>query len=272
MAIVHSLAIGKSVKSAGNLTYKTVRGRTIASQRITTNNSKTALQVFQRGSFSESIKSMQLVLPWINNFFEKSKYGSPRNNFLKLCKSYSLGGERNLIISGSTPLLEGFMKGIGVSVDGTPLAKTSPYTSYGSAPVIVSGQRSVLEYASNDVIADVYEYKDGVTFGLTSSYDENKVEILIGGFNRNGKNSFVGIPFALYTYSASDEDIVTINSLGLSVTKKSQDGLVSSLTVSAAADAPEGVQSSVYVVTVRISGKIATTDAVISVSPAGPLP
>lgn len=271
MAVVRSLAIGKSVKSAGNLTYKTVRGRTIASQRITTNSSKTALQVFQRGSFSESIKSMQLVLPWINNFFEKSKYGSARNNFLKLCKSYSLGGERNLIISGTKALLEGFMKGIGVSIDGQPLAKTSPYTSYGSAPVIVTGQRSVLEFANSDVTADVYAYKKGVTFSFTSSFDENKIEILIGGFNRAGKSSFVGIPFALNKYSASDDDITAIKGLGLIVNKTSQDGLVSSLTIAADDAAAEDVQYSVYVATVRINGKIATTDAVISV-PAGPLP
>lgn len=271
MAVINSLAIGKSVKSAGNLTYKTVRGRTIASQRITTNSSKTALQIFQRGSFSESVKSMQLVLPWVNNFFEKSKYGSARNNFLKLCKSYSLGGERNLIITGTTALLEGFLKGIGVSADGTPLTKTSPYTSYGSAPVIVTGQRSVLTFTNNDVVADVYEYKNGVSFAFTSSFDENKIEILIGGFNRNGKNSFIGIPFVLNTFSASADDITAIKALGLIVTKTSQDGLVSELTVTADANAADGVQHSVYVVTVRINGKVATTDAVISV-PAGPLP
>lgn len=271
MAIVNSLAIGKSVKSAGNLTYKTVRGRTIASQRITTNPSKSALQVFQRGSFSDTIKCMQLVLPWINNFFEKSRYGSSRNNFLKLCKSYNMGGDRNLIINGTSPLADGFLKGISVSIDGEYKVGTSVYTSYGSAPVIVSGSRKVNEYAHGDAQADVYEYDKGVSFAFSTPILEAKVELLIGGFNLNGASTFDRVPFSFAVYNATSEDITKVNALGLDVTVTASEGLVSNILVAPKSDASTEVQKSVYVATVRVNGKVATTNAVLIV-PAGLLP
>lgn len=271
MAIINSLAIGKSYKSAGNLTYKTVRGRTIASQRITSNSSKSALQVFQRGSFSDSIKCMQLVLPWINNFFDKSKYGSARNNFLKLCKSYNMGGDRNLIINGTLPLADGFLKGIAVTPGGGNVIATSAYTSYGSAPVIVSGSRSINNYAHGDAQADVYEYSQGVSFSFSTPIPEDKVELLIGGFNLKGASQFINVPFSVNKYNATSDDISAISALGLAVTVTATEGLVSQLLVAPKTDAETGVQNSIYVATVRVNGKVAITDAVLIV-PTTPLP
>lgn len=271
MAIINSLAIGKSYKSAGNLTYKTVRGRTIASQRITTNSSKSALQVFQRGSFSDAVKCMQLVLPWINNFFDKSKYGSSRNNFLKLCKSYNMGGDRNLIVNGTLPLADGFLKGLAVTPGGDNIVGTSPYTSYGSAPVIVSGSRSINNYAYGDAQADVWEYSQGVSFSFPTPIAEDKVELLIGGFNLNGASKFDTIPFSVSKYNATSDAISAISALGLTVTVTATEGLVSKLLVAPKADAETDVQNSIYVVTVRVNGKVATTDAIIIV-PTTPLP
>lgn len=271
MAIVNSLAIGKSVKSAGNLTYKTVRGRTIASQRIVSNSSKSALQVFQRGAFSDTVKCMQLVLPWINNFFEKSKYGSSRNMFLKLCKSYNMGGDRNLIIDGTLPLADGFLKGLAVTPSGESKIGTSPYTSYGTAPVIVSGSRSVENYAHGDAQADVFKYSQGVSFSFPTPMPEDKVELLIGGFNIDGASSFDNIPFSVGKYNATSEDVTKVATLGLTVTVTASDGLVSSLLVAPKTGAETDVQNSIYVATVRVNGKIAKTDAVLIVS-AGPLP
>lgn len=86
MAVINSLAIGKSVKSAGNLTYKTVRGRCIASQRITQNKSNTNSQQIARNNFRQASKVITILQAWIDLAFEKSKYGSARNEFLKLNK------------------------------------------------------------------------------------------------------------------------------------------------------------------------------------------
>lgn len=83
MAVINSLAIGKSVKSAGNLTYKTVRGRCIASQRITQNKSNTNSQQIARNNFKQASKVMTILQSWIDLAFEKSKFGSSRNEFLK---------------------------------------------------------------------------------------------------------------------------------------------------------------------------------------------
>lgn len=264
MAIINSLAIGKSRKSAGNLTYKTVRGRTIASQRITENNSKSAMQIFQRGAFSDTVKCMQLVVPWINTFFDKSKYGSSRNQFMAICKSYNMGGDRASIIDGTLPLADGFLKGIAVSRLGTPLINTSPYTSYGSAPVIVAGNRTVNEYIYGETQADFFEYSDGVSFSLLTPILKQKLEILIGGFNLNGAANFHGVPFSVNKYNATPEDVAKIAQLGLTVTvTASDDDYVSNVLIAPNQSAPAGVQNSLYVATVRVNGKIATTNAML---------
>lgn len=109
MAIINSLAIGKSVKSAGNLTYKTVRGRTIASQRITTNKSNTPLQASQRSKFSQVSQAMTLVQSYINNFYEKSKYGSARNSFFRENPNFTMGGLVGEVKEGVTTLADGML-------------------------------------------------------------------------------------------------------------------------------------------------------------------
>lgn len=112
MAIVNSLAIGKSVKSAGNLTYKTVRGRTIASQRITQNKSNTLPQQIQREHFKMVSQSMLLVRSYIEKCYEKSKYGSIRNSFFKQNPNFTLGGQVGEILEGLVTLTDGFMQAI----------------------------------------------------------------------------------------------------------------------------------------------------------------
>ena len=86
MAIIQSTAIGNGKKSAGVLTYRRQRGRTIASQRILTNNSKTEKQVTQRSAFALASKAIAISAPIVDATFEKSKYGSARNNFFKMNK------------------------------------------------------------------------------------------------------------------------------------------------------------------------------------------
>lgn len=83
MAIVNSLAVGRSSKSAGNITYRQTRGRTIASQKVGSNPSKTESQVRQRSSFGELGRLAQTLSNIISTTFNKSRYGSSRNTFIK---------------------------------------------------------------------------------------------------------------------------------------------------------------------------------------------
>jgi len=88
MAIVKSVAIGAARKSLGDLTYKHVRGRTVASQRITENSSRTSKQKEQRRSFSMMGKTTKSLRPIIDIGFSRTKYGSPQNNFTTTNKEY----------------------------------------------------------------------------------------------------------------------------------------------------------------------------------------
>lgn len=83
MAIISSTAIGSGQKSAGVLTYRRTRGRTIASQRVVTNKSNTTAQALQRKMFRHVSHIMSVLAFIINRSAEKSKYGSSRNNFFK---------------------------------------------------------------------------------------------------------------------------------------------------------------------------------------------
>lgn len=112
MAIINSLAIGKSVKSAGNLTYKTVRGRTIASQRITQNKSNTPFQQNQRQRFAKVSESMKLLQQYIDGCYEKSKYGSSRNAFFSTNKRFTLGNLVGEIVEGIEPLSRGMLSAL----------------------------------------------------------------------------------------------------------------------------------------------------------------
>lgn len=83
MAIISSTAIGNGQKSAGVLTYRRTRGRTIASQRVVTNKSNTVYQQDVRSRFAAVSHIMSVLAFMINVSCEKSKYGSSRNNFYR---------------------------------------------------------------------------------------------------------------------------------------------------------------------------------------------
>jgi len=83
MAVVNSTAIGNASKTAGELTYRRTKGRTIASRRITTNKSNTEFQKLQRSAFSIMTKSAKSLSSWIGLNFVSTKYGTPRNAFMK---------------------------------------------------------------------------------------------------------------------------------------------------------------------------------------------
>lgn len=88
MAIIRSLAVGKSRKSAGNLTFRTVRGRTIMSEKV---GSRPVTRV--DGALSVYEARFRLISMYIgahradiNASFDKSKYGSQGNYFYTVNK------------------------------------------------------------------------------------------------------------------------------------------------------------------------------------------
>lgn len=84
MAIVNSVFVGRAQKSAGNGTFRTVRGRTIISQKVS-----------KRGAITGSLSYNQFALAVISRFasihaadiqvsFDPTTFGSARNAFFKL--------------------------------------------------------------------------------------------------------------------------------------------------------------------------------------------
>lgn len=90
MAIVRSLAIGKARKSAGNITFRTVRGRTIASEKRA---KKPITRVDGKLTKREALFKMASMYiaahrADINVSFDRSMYGSAGNNFYKVNKAF----------------------------------------------------------------------------------------------------------------------------------------------------------------------------------------
>jgi hypothetical protein len=85
MAIILSLAVGKARKSAGNITYRTVRGRTILSGKVAPRSRETrsGAQSEVQSNFKKVTQFMALIKDDINVSFDKSRYGSQRNSFFK---------------------------------------------------------------------------------------------------------------------------------------------------------------------------------------------
>lgn len=84
MAIINSVFMGRAKKSAGNATFRTVRGRTIASQKVA-----------KTGTIVGNLSKNQFALAVISRFaslkagdisvsFDPTTYGSQRNAFFKL--------------------------------------------------------------------------------------------------------------------------------------------------------------------------------------------
>lgn len=134
MAVINSLAIGSGVKSAGNITYRRSRGRTIASQRITKNKSNTAAQQAQRGKFKVMTQFASLMSAYIDKAFDKTKYGSQRNNFIKQNKETLPDVNPTQLLNvqkGTAPLSTFFLDSLNIT-GGHDASCISVY-SYGSA-------------------------------------------------------------------------------------------------------------------------------------------
>lgn len=87
MAIINSLGIGRGKKSAGNLTYRTVRGRCIASQKQEKRGPVKGAFSIAQATFSLVSTFMRAHAADIDVSFDKTTYGSARNNFYKTNKS-----------------------------------------------------------------------------------------------------------------------------------------------------------------------------------------
>lgn len=192
MAIVNSLAIGKSVKSAGNLTYKTVRGRTIASQRIFSNKSNTPNQQNQRIHFANVSASMRLLQQYIDACYEKSKYGSSRNSFFRTNKNFTLGNMVGEVAEGIVTLSDAMLS----ALTEEPVKQLS-LLSFGSLAGFLSikykdvanykyGENT---YGSLRVIAgsDGTGYQPGeYDFMFSSAVKRDSLKIHFFGFSDNG--------------------------------------------------------------------------------------
>lgn len=86
MAVIRSLAVGKARKSAGNLTYQTVKGRTIAREKPAfVANPDTPLQQAQRGKMRNLVAAWRAWFSLTKPYFTViDGYGSAYNQFVKM--------------------------------------------------------------------------------------------------------------------------------------------------------------------------------------------
>lgn len=85
MAIINSLAIGKARKSAGNLTFATIQGRTIAREKpVNVRNPRTEKQLAQRSKMAKTVAAYRSIGFMTKHLFTKlPKYTSQYNQFVK---------------------------------------------------------------------------------------------------------------------------------------------------------------------------------------------
>lgn len=196
MAIINSLAIGRSVKSAGNLTYKTVRGRTIASQRITSNKSNTVSQQNQRERFSKVARSIKLVQQYVNTCYEKSKFGSSRNAFFKTNKNFTFGGLIGELEEGLVTLSDAMLS----ALTNEPISQLS-IISNGSLAGFLDVQYSTIAsykyktqtYKNLKVIGPTDSYGSGeYNFTLSAPVRRTDIQLAFFGFADTGLVSAFG--------------------------------------------------------------------------------
>ena len=100
MAIIRSLAIGKARKSAGNLTFATIQGRTIAREKPSfISNPKTPKQLAQRSKMSKTVAAYRAFGGMVKKYFTTlPKYTSQYNEFV----SRNIGIAENYVVDEDT--------------------------------------------------------------------------------------------------------------------------------------------------------------------------
>lgn len=87
MAIINSMGVGRAKKSMGNVTYRTIRGRTIGSQKRSGTTTRATFLTRAQALFGMVSMFMQAHASDIEVSFNKSQYGSQRNYFFRINKA-----------------------------------------------------------------------------------------------------------------------------------------------------------------------------------------
>lgn len=256
MAIINSLAIGKSVKSAGNLTYKTVRGRTIASQRITTNKSNTMAQSIQRSRFGVCARAAQLVQVFINNCYEKSKYGSARNAFMRINKNYDAFSIISEVQEGAIPFVDAFIPAF---LNRAPEGRETyiEWSAYGTSPVIT--RETVLSGSFTDSSSQVYHYSETsrVEYSFINPVPREKANIVLCGLIGNSTTGLANATLTSRNFTLKDADITTMGGMGFQIDVVEDDnGNIVSFAVSNKAPTQTGKYEAYAVIFPVVGGKI----------------
>lgn len=259
MAIVNSLAIGKSRKSAGNLTYKTVRGRTIASQRITENKSNSAKQQVQRDLFRNVSMSIALCRAYIDRCYEPSKYGSARNAFQKQNPKFTLGHRVGEIKEGIVPFADGFFSAISRPASGSPQLSVITQGSLACIPQISVGVYATYKAAFGDK-ANIPYIDGSAVYTFPSGIKYSDVSMMIIGIMNDGVETLTGTFDETGRFTAAEVDNQLALDFGnFQVTSAIADGLISSITVST--DVPTAGEYNMIIAVPTSAGKVPTTFA-----------
>ncbi|MDR1102720.1 MAG: hypothetical protein LBL42_03080 [Tannerella sp.] len=169
MAIIDSVAIGSASKTAGDLTYKRVHGRTIASQKIMSNKSNTPAQNASRVAFKMLSNITKDASPMLKLTFFNVKYGTRRNNFIKSNKL--LLTKIRDVLHGSYPLDIDGMSWLHTQL-GDTIQRAVPV--WGSGNVQMSGSiiaPSQADLQVDGMIAQPIEIGDQVNLFVFGFYD-----------------------------------------------------------------------------------------------------
>lgn len=163
MAIVNSLGIGRGKKSAGNLTYRTVRGRCIASQRREKMGAQSGAPSIAQAKFSLISTFMRAHASDIDVSFSKSTYGSQRNNFYRKNKS---------------------------GLEAALQALASTYSSTNEKPSVAEIDEAIATYAQSNPTAIIRVYLSGFdTVYLTGAWSSDDNPVAGGGINELGRGT-----------------------------------------------------------------------------------
>lgn len=220
MAIIDSLAIGKSYKSAGNLTYKTVRGRCIASQRITQNKSNTLLQAGQRSTFGMAAKVATLMQVYINSCYEKSKFGSARNSFMSINKNYVWQGLYGEVVEGVVSLVDVFVLSF---KDEFYESDTLRFSAHGSSSVITNEQYNVRIWSDSQSNDFNVKFTSSLDFVLPTPISPERIEFVVAGLIPLQGQTAKQISFSSKTYNLTSEKLAELLKMGIKVTLTQND-------------------------------------------------
>lgn len=201
MAIISSTAIGNGKKSAGVLTYRRQRGRTIASQRILSNNSRTEKQVTQRSAFALASKAIAISAPIVDATFEKSKYGSARNNFFKMNKDILIPYFKELKgeVNNPSQLYEAFVGKKGYVTYGngklSVAANGVNFTATGFGVNKKDVKLAMVALGNNGTV-DISEFKTLEEWGETATVTPYNWDITVNASNEGSNLSTLSVNLA----------------------------------------------------------------------------